>query len=100
MFATGKWLREMSQKPQLAGTDLMTLWTGEVLMNHASASDPLCVTSSPILVMQGGAGAFTEAFFCTGAIFFQGEEASEVQIVSSPHRVLARYMISPGEAVD
>jgi hypothetical protein len=26
----------MSLKPQLVGTDLMTLWTGEVLLNHVS----------------------------------------------------------------
>lgn len=83
MFATGKQPRGMSQKPRLAGTDLMMLWTGEVLMNHASASDPLCVTPSPILTMQGGAGVFTEAFFCTGAILSQGGGASEVKLVSS-----------------
>lgn len=83
MFATGKWLREMSQKPQLAGTDLMMLWTGEVFMNHTSASDPQCVTSSPILVMQGGAGAFTEAFFVL--VPFSFKEKKPLKSKLSPH---------------
>ena len=29
-------MREMSQKPQLVGTDLMTLWTGKVFLNLVS----------------------------------------------------------------
>lgn len=52
-------------------------------MNHASASDPLCVTSSPILVMQGGAGAFTEAVFAL--VPFSFKEKKPLKSKLSPH---------------
>lgn len=73
----------MSQKPRLAGTDLMTLWTGEALKKHASASDLLCVTPSPILTMQGGAGAFTEAYFAL--VLFSLKEEEPLKSNLSPH---------------
>lgn len=83
MFAAGKQPKGMSQKPRLAGTALMTLWTGEVLKNPASASDPLCVTPSPILTMQGGAGVFTEAFFALVLFYLKEEEPLKSNL--SPH---------------